>query len=327
MILLVIFIPILILFVLSLLFWFLTNLVYRHLLRKGRGVHFKFFKYTTLALSSLWISIAIYGHYWGRWQTEVHQFTYQNNRIPEGFDGFRIVHISDLHLEGFNDNPASLDSMVSQINMLNPDLVCFTGDIVSYNHQGLSQFYPKLAKLKAKHGVISILGNHDYAIYDRSLDSLQREADLRELISLQRDSLHWKLLLNENTILYRNNDSITIIGVENQACGFKQKIRRGNLAEAMKGASKSFQILLSHDPTHWDAEVVNKTDIPLTLSGHTHAMQFKMIGIAPSRIFFSRSDGMYAEGNQTLYINTGLGQLLPIRVGVVPEISLITLKH
>ncbi len=267
------------------------------------------------------------GHYRGRWQYEVTEWTFADKSLPASFDGYRVVHISDLHLEGFADNPSYLDTLVIRVNELQPDIIFFTGDLVSYNSAGLLPFVRTLRCLKAKDGVVSILGNHDYAIYDKSLDSLQREEDRAELVRLQRQELRWRLLLNENFILRHGSDSVAVIGCENQACGFRRKVTRGDLAKALRGTQHMYQILLTHDPSHWDAEVKGKTNIRLTLSGHTHAMQCKVFDWTPGRIFFHRSDGAYKDGFQQLYVNIGLGQLIPFRIGAKPEITLITFKR
>lgn len=313
------------------LIWIICRLIWRK-----RKIHYRRFGLTTGALLALSTLLILYGFIWGRWGYEVREWEYADHRIPESFDGYRIVHISDLHLEGYNDRPEQLDSIVAAINRLHPDLICFTGDLVSFNHEGLVPHIASLSRLHAVDGVVSILGNHDYAVYDRSLDSLQREEDLAQLIRLQRDSLHWRLLLNEHFFITRAQqsigdtlphiDSLCIAGVENQACGMKQKVRRGNLRQTLQGTDRTFTILLSHDPTHWDAEVVGKTNVPLTLSGHTHAMQFRLFDITPASLLFRRSDGAYREGNQQLYVNIGLGALLPFRIGARPEITLITLQ-
>ncbi|MBQ0049603.1 MAG: metallophosphoesterase [Bacteroidales bacterium] len=312
--------------------WILCRII-----RRKKRIRYRRFGLTTIALGALATVLILYGFFWGRWDHEVREWDYDDPRLPAAFDGYRIVHISDLHLEGYHDRPEQLDSIVAVINSLQPDLICFTGDLVSFNHKGLLPHITSLQRLQAKDGGVSVLGNHDYGIYDRSLDSMQREDDRAQLIRLQRGALHWKLLLNEHIMLHRNGDSLRIAGVENQACGLHQKVRRGKLDHALRQplgcveathdakGDATFTILLSHDPSHWDAEVVGATNIPLTLSGHTHAMQITFCGLAPSRLLFRRSDGAYREGQQQLYVNIGLGALMPFRIGATPEITLITL--
>lgn len=306
--------------------WLLINLVRR--MRHRPSIRYRRFGYTTLGFSVFCILLIFYGYLFGRWRYEVKTWDFVDARIPASFDDYRVVHISDLHLEGFEDNPAHLDTLIKHINEQDADLICFTGDLVSFNHEGLLPFISKLRAMRAKDGIVSILGNHDYAVYDFGLDSLGSESDRKKLIDLVRDSLHWQLLLNEHTFIHRGNDSIAIVGSENQACGYgtRKKVHRGNLAQAMLGTEDCFQILLSHDPTHWDAEVVGKTHIPLTLSGHTHAMQIKVFDITPCSLLYKRSNGAYREGNQQLYVNIGLGQLAPFRIGATPEITTIRMK-
>lgn len=315
----------LILFVVLTILWALTRLV-QHVARCSQRVSYKRFGWIGFAIAVLWAALLVYGYSWGRWQYEVIEVEYDDARLPRSFDGYSIVHISDFHLEGFEDNPAYVDTMVLAINRLQPDLICFTGDLVSFSHSGAEQFKEKLSQLKALDGVVAILGNHDYGVYERSMDSLQREADRQQLIDLQRNELGWHLLLNENLTLHHGTDSIAILGCENQACGMHQRVRRGNLASTMQGTEHMFQLLLAHDPSQWDAEVLNDSKIPLTLSGHTHAMQCRIWGWTPCRWFMKRSDGAYDEGKQHLYVNIGLGELMPFRIGATPEITHITLR-
>lgn len=287
---------------------------------------YKRFGLVSLVLALVWSLLVLYGYSFGRFKYEVNEVELADERVPEAFDGYRIVHISDLHLGGFIGHEAFVDTLVSVVNNLQPDLICFTGDLVSISSEEAIPFIRPLRNLRARDGVISILGNHDYAVYNRNLnDETERELDRLKLIELQRDSMDWKLLLNENFTLRHGQDSLCIIGLENQACGVHQKVRRGNLGIAMEGTEGSYRILLSHDPSQWDAEVLGQTDIPLTLSGHTHAMQFKVFGWTPCRWLYDRSDGMYQEGEQRIYVNIGLGELMPFRIGAEPEITVLTL--
>lgn len=287
---------------------------------------YRTFGYVSLFLALLWTVLALYGYCFGRFKYEVNEITLKDERLPDAFNGYRIVHISDLHLGGFIGHEAFVDTLVSVVNDLQPDLICFTGDLVSISHDEALPFVRSLRNLKARDGVVSILGNHDYGVYNRSSkNDEEREIDRAKLIDIQKDSLDWKLLLNENITIVHGQDSLCIVGLENQACGVHQKVRRGNLHKAMQGTDGSYRILLSHDPSQWDAEVVGRTDIPLTLSGHTHAMQFKVLGWTPCRWLYDRSDGLYQEGEQRIYVNIGLGELMPFRIGAVPEITVLNL--
>ncbi len=308
----------------ALLFWMVRFLGKWFRLR----VRYRRFGFFSLGLCLVWTLMALYGYSFGRFRYEVRTVDLKDSRIPQAFDGYRIVHISDFHLGGFMGHEAFVDSLVGAVNRLRPDLICFTGDLVSISHEEAVPFIRSLRSLNARDGVVSILGNHDYAVYNRLLDSdEEREEDRRQLITLQRDSMDWRLLLNEHLFLRHGNDSLCVIGLENQACGVHQKVRRGNMAEACSGTEGSYRVLLSHDPSQWDAEVLRHTDIPLTLSGHTHAMQFRVFGWTPCRWFYNRSDGLYEVGDQRIYVNVGLGELMPFRIGATPEITLLTLRR
>lgn len=295
--------------------------------KKIKKLKYRRFGYFCLANSAVWTLMALYGFVFGRFKYEVTELEYAHHDIPEVFDGYRIVQISDMHLEGFEGHEAFVDTLVNAINDLRPDLVCFTGDLVSFSSDGLLPYINTLQRIQTRDGVISILGNHDYGIYHRTLvTDKNNEEDRAKLINIQRDSLDWTLLLNENYILRRGEDSIAIIGSENQACTVHPKVQRGDLRKAMEGTDGCFQILLTHDPTHWDAEVLDNTQIPLTLSGHTHAMQFRLLGWSPCNWFYKRAYGYYEENGQSIYVNIGLGQIMPFRIGATPEITLITLR-
>lgn len=285
------------------------------------------FLWAGIVLVAGWWVLYAYGHFHGRFHCQVRRVEYAHPHVPPAFNGFRIVQVSDLHLQSWQQHHDRLQKAVQQINALNPHLIVFTGDLVSYGPQEAEPFLPILRQLHATDGIISVMGNHDYSPYARHLTSRQRQQQVERLIALQRDSLHWTLLLNENSILHRGVDSIAMIGVENQSCGTHTIVQRGNLHKAMQGTENLFSILLSHDPSHWRAEVLYHTNIPLTLSGHTHAMQFSLFGFTPAKWAYPECAGRYNEGSQTLYVNRGLGEtLLPMRLGARPEITLITLR-
>lgn len=285
-------------------------------------------KWTTIALVLVsWVVLA-YGYFYGRFKLDVNHLVYSHDEVPASFDGYRIVHISDFHLSTFQDSPKQLKRFVDSINAQEPDLICFTGDLVSL---GISEAEPCteiLQALKAKDGIASVLGNHDFFIYNRDLKSWgERNILVEQLASYQRDVLGWRLLRNENFAITRGEDTLSVMGVDNQSCkdqGFKT-VAFGVLSKAMN-ETKGFRLLLSHDPSHWRAEVVGKEDIPLTLSGHTHDAQIKILGWSPSSLMFKEHAGLYVIGNQSLYVNVGLGCTFPIRVGANAEITVIELK-
>ena len=289
--------------------------------------------YVGLGIVMLFLVIMLYGYCFGRFQLRVQQTTYTSDKVPAAFDGCKIVHISDLHLSSVADSPEFLQRVIDSINAQQPDLICFTGDFVGFGVEEARPFTDMLLQLRAKDGVVSVLGNHDFALYHHGLSSKQKEEKVEQLAIYQRDTLGWKLLRNQSVVITRDSDALQIIGVDNASCqgqGF-QTVYRADLPKAMLLpnsllASSPFKILLSHDPSHWRAEVVPNTDIPLTLSGHTHAGQMRILGYPLSSLMFTESEGWYEKDNQSLYINTGIGCTLPVRVGVPAEITVITLK-
>ncbi len=287
------------------------------------------FGWSGLALAMLLWGVVAYGFLHGRWQLDVKHMEYTHKEIPAPFKGFKIVHISDLHLSTFDDNPAKLQRIIDTINAQQADLICFTGDMVTLGTGEASPYTAMLQTLKASHGVVSVLGNHDFLIYGNRFggDTAARNAAVEELATYQKETLGWNLLRNSSFPIVKDSSRITILGVDNKSCtnqGFRST-NTGDLQAAMKG-TEGFRILLSHDPTHWSAEVVPQTDIPLTLSGHTHAAQIKIFGFTPASWTFKHTNGLYTQEDQTLYINIGLGCTAPIRIGANPEVTVITLK-
>ena len=250
----------------------------------------------------------------------------ESSRLPASFDGYRVVHISDMHLNSFAGRERALQRAVDKINALNPDVVLFTGDLVSLGHWELDGMQDILAGIRAKDGVFSVLGNHDYSEYHR-WPSKQEQAEAVEMLKHRQRDMGWRLLLNENEPIARGADTISIIGVENIS-GDRHFRTYGDLAKAMQGADGAYKILLSHDPSHWRKEVVGKSDIDLMLAGHTHAMQVMLFGWSPSSLIYDEWGGLYSEGEQSLYVNRGLGQtVFKARIGAMPEITLLELRH
>ncbi len=290
-------------------------------------VRYKPFAIASVTVAAVWIIAAAYGHFRGRFQSKQTNVTLRFPNLPNGFDGYRIVQISDLHLDGWEGHDKELESIVRQVNSLNADAVFFTGDIVSLTDGELPHFLPILGKIKAKDGVFSILGNHDYLPYDRQMPDKERHERLQNVISMERNGLHWRLLMNENAIVRHGDDSIAILGSENQSLALHSVIRRGNLAKTLQGTDGMFRILLTHDPSHWRGEVLGKHDIPLTLSGHTHGGQVGLFGRCYlSGLLYKEHAGLYRDNNQCLYVNTGIGGTMPMRIGAPAEITVITLK-
>ena len=277
-----------------------------------------------LAIALLTMAYLIFGATEGKRYFQVKETTIESKDVPQGFDGYRIVQLSDMHVGSWNGNTQAMEKAVSIINDLKPDLIVFTGDLVNNLASELDNFIPVFSKLKAKDGVYSVLGNHDYSTYIHWENPEDQKEELVRLKQKQAE-MGWTMLNNRHIKLYNQNDSIALIGVENS--GRPPFPDYAKLSEAMQGTEGMFQILLSHDPTHWRREVLPQTDIELMLAGHTHAMQTKIFGFTPAQFIYEENDGLYQEGEQMLYVNIGLGHLLyPMRLGAWPEITLLTLR-
>lgn len=306
------------------------NIVY--LIVKGICLVFHFrctwrpFMLTALGLVVLWLVLSVYGYCWGRFRHEQKHIELTITGLPDGFRGYNIVHISNLHLDGYIGHEQEMRAIVDEINSLDADVIFFTGDLVSLSERELDTFVPILRSLKARDGVYSILGNHDYMPYTRGWNNKQREEHLQKLVRMEKEDLGWHLLMNEYAVLHRGSDSLAVIGCENQSLGIHNVVVRGDLKKAMAGTDGMCRILLTHDPTHWRGEVLGKTDIPLTLSGHTHGGQVNFFGLFYfSTFIYKEHAGLYTANGQNLYVNIGLGATMPMRIGATPEITRITL--
>ena len=242
--------------------------------------------------------------------------------LPEAFDGYRIVHISDIHARSFIGREKNLAKAIDKINRLNPDIAAFTGDLITLAPDELDSLAPILGRIKA--GTFSVLGNHDYSIYSNASEDV-RQAHLEDLIAREK-ALGWELLLDEHRIISKGTDSIAVIGVQNTSPS-RHFPSKGDLKKASEGTEGMFRIVLSHDPMHWENEILGQ-DYPLTLSGHTHAMQLSLLGWSPSSLLFDHHRGLYTRDGQSLYVNPGLGEtIFPARIGVRPELTVITLNR
>ena len=269
---------------------------------------------------------SFYGLVWGWRHLVIRQLTITVPDLPKEFDGFRIVQVSDLHLEMFEGQEAFIRSLVDSVNAARPDLIVFTGDLVSRQSREMLPFMDILSQMKAPYGVMSILGNHDYSIYGPFHGSPKAiEHDLDLFKEYQRQ-IGWDLLLNEHRFIRRDSAQIAVIGVENE--GKSGKVRRADLPRAIEGVPDScFKLLLTHDPWHWRHEVTRTTNIQLTLSGHTHAAHFRIGDVSPSRLVYSEWRGLYRKGSQQLFISSGIGGMLAFRLGAWPEINVLTLRR
>lgn len=271
--------------------------------------------------------------WWGALITpRTHDVTRQTlyfSNLPKEFDGYRIVHISDMHLLSYGSDTTFVSSCVDAVNALQPDIVCFTGDLVSMRSCEAFPFRSVLSRLKARDGVLSVLGNHDYDDYVQWPTEAQKMADRDSLRQFQA-SVGWTLLNNATHTVKRDPARICFIGTENY--GDPPFPKYGNLRKAYPWVNDSrFKILLQHNPYAWRTDIVGKTNIQLMLSGHTHAMQV-MLSVfghrySPAAWRYKEWGGAYKKGGQVLYVNIGLGEVgIPARIGATPEITLITLK-
>ncbi|MDQ3392989.1 MAG: metallophosphoesterase [Bacteroidota bacterium] len=249
--------------------------------------------------------------------------------LPQSFDGIKICQLSDIHSGSFF-NKTAVKGGIEMVLREKPDLVFFTGDLVNNQATELNNYLDVFGKIKAPLGVYSILGNHDYGDYHNWSSQEAKANNLADLIQSHKN-MGWDILLNENRKIKQGSDEIAIIGVENWGAGRFAKY--GKLREAYKGTEEApIKLLLSHDPSHWDAEVRPLfPDIDLTFSGHTHGFQFGVeignVKWSPSQYVYKQWAGLYNEANQHLYVNRGFGYLgFPGRIGMPPEITIIELK-
>ena len=260
---------------------------------------------------------------------EVKEVEMAFDRLPEAFDGYRIVQWSDAHLGTYNGRTAIVERQIKAINDLHPDMICFTGDLVSRKTDEALPYRDLLAQLHAPDGVYSVLGNHDYDNYVRWNAENEKVADRKALCSLQEQA-GWKLLNDDHAIIKRDDDQIVLIGTEN--FGDHPFEKRGNLAKAYNGLNDSnFKIELQHNPYAWRANTLTNSNIDLMLAGHTHAWQliFKLGNWrwSPACMRYPEWGGAYNEGDRWLYVNIGTGMVgPPMRIGATPEITVITLK-
>ncbi|HYM94299.1 MAG TPA: metallophosphoesterase [Chitinophagaceae bacterium] len=260
-----------------------------------------------------------------RYQVKRVQLSYTN--LPSAFKGLKVVHIADIHSGSFTDKQAVMKGVQKIINE-KPDLVLFVGDLVNNVADEMNDYMDVFDKIKAPLGVYSTFGNHDYGDY-KHWDSPEEKKNNLERLKQVHAELGWRLLMNEHVILEKGEDKIAIIGIENWSAkaGFQ---KYGDLKKAYSGAELyPFKILMSHDPSHWDAQVrPSYPDIDLTLSGHTHGMQFgvEIPGFkwSPVQYIYKEWAGLYEEGPQKLYVNRGYGFIgYPGRVGILPEITVL----
>lgn len=283
-----------------------------------------------LGLAALPFGAILYGAWKGKYNYQVREYEITFDDLPEAFDGYRITQLSDIHVGSFDDKE-EVKYAVKLANEQRSDLMLFTGDLVNNVASELYGWEEIFGSLTARDGVYSVLGNHDYGDY-ASWDSREaKEANMTELQDIQK-KMGWKLLLDEHIKITKDQDEIAIVGVQNWGGGRFPKY--GNLEKASSGLrDEEFKILLSHDPTHWDLQVKDDhKKYHLTLSGHTHGMQFGIeipgfIKLSPAWFAYKKWAGIYKEADQFLNVNRGFGFLgYSGRAGIWPEITVITLK-
>lgn len=281
-----------------------------------------------LGLAAIPFTSVLYGMIRGKYNYKVINHTLYFDDLPDAFNGFKLTHISDIH-SGSLDNPAKISYGVDLINEQESDVILFTGDIVNSTADEMDSWIPYFKKLAAKYGKYSVLGNHDYGEYVQ-FKTVEEKAQNFQAIKDIHPKIGFDLLLNDSVYLEKENQKIALVGVENWGTRFK---KAGDLKKASsKVKEEDFKILMSHDPSHWNNEVKNyHNKYHLTLSGHTHGMQFgiEIPGIkwSPIQYVYKQWAGVYKEFGRYINVNRGFGFLaFPGRVGIWPEITVITLK-
>jgi predicted MPP superfamily phosphohydrolase len=295
-----------------------------------------FFKKMGIFLGSLALAGLLVGSTVWVYKFKTHRIELSVKNLPDAFEGLRIVQLSDIHLGSWLSNKP-LQRAVDQVNELNPDIIVFTGDMVNYSTSEVRGFENVLAQLKAPLGIYAILGNHDYGDYVSWKTPDEKEENLRQMVDFF-DSLGWKLLRNSTAEIEKDSATLLIAGVENWSATSRFK-KYGDLEMTMTNVSYGdLNILLSHDPTHWETEVSKDyTQFDLTLSGHTHGMQMgiEAFGLkwSPARYLYDNWAGLASVdlpgGRKSyLYVNRGLGHIAyPGRLGILPEITLLTFSR
>lgn len=295
----------------------------------GNGIpRSTFLSWLGLGLGGGLFGTLLYG-FSNKYKYQVKKLTLAFENLPKAFEGMKIVHISDIHSGSFQ-NKAAVNHGVDLILQQQPDLILFTGDLVNDRADEMQDYMDVFNRLTAPMGVYSSLGNHDYGDYV-SWPSKQAKAENLERLKQVHAQLGWRLLMNEHVLFEKGGAQIALLGIENW--GAKGRFPKyGKMQEAYPGTEKiPFKMLLSHDPSHWDAEVKPLySDIDLMFSGHTHGMQFGLenpyFKWSPVQWMYKQWAGLYEDGNQKLYVNRGYGFIgYPGRVGILPEITVIEL--
>lgn len=283
---------------------------------RGRGVG--------MILALLVAIVVLYGSFWGNNGVQVRNVDYFSEQLPASFDGYRIALFSDAHVGSYIWGSIDrLQVVVDTLNAQQADMIAFVGDLQNMHPDELLPAMPILGRLEAKDGVLSVLGNHDYNDYLRADSVTGRRNEL--LMCDRQRQMGWRLLLDENVVIRRQSDSIFVAGMQND--GKNTTTYCANVDKAMSGVpAEAFSIMLEHDPTSWQRTILPSTTANLTMSGHTHGGQIRIAGLSPAAIEYKEYDGMYFEkSGRALFVTTGIGGFVPFRLGVKPEVVVITL--
>ena len=300
-----------------------------HVCRTGAAIAPVILYSLSFALFACLLYILAYGVTIGFRKLDIKRIEYASADLPKAFDGYKIVHFSDIHLGTYGDDVSYVRRAVDSINAQDADLIVFTGDIQNVEPSEVRPFEQVLASLKARDGVISIMGNHDYGDYFRGTPK-EKIANEHELMAIER-RMGWTLLCNETMVIRRDSDSIVIAGMENDGEGHffnaVRKAKNERFVSALSEAEPSpFAIMLQHDPSSWRRTILPLCSAQLTLSGHTHATQLILFGWSPSQWLYREWGGMFYEGSRAINVSTGLGGFIPFRFGVPGEVVTITLR-
>ena len=291
----------------------------------------QFISWLALGLGAVPLLALLWGMVRGKTDYRVRRVVLRYPNLPAAFDGFKILQISDLHTGSFNGNLEPLRRAVGIINAQKADLIVMTGDLVNDRATEVEPHIEALAGIRSELPIFSILGNHDYGDYVQWPSAEAKRENLQRLMR-NHARIGWRLMMDEAHTIRRGTDEFAIIGVQNWS-SHPNFPKHGNLPKAHAASGNApFKLLLSHDPSHWEAQVLDYKDIDLTLSGHTHGMQFGVnlpnFKWSPVQYSYPQWAGTYAQGRQRLYVNVGLGYLgFPGRVGFLPEITLLELRR
>lgn len=286
----------------------------------------RFLSQLGLILAAIPFSSVLYGLTRGWRHFNVQRIPVRSAKLPHAFNGLRIVQISDMHLGSFPSHTNVVQHGVDLINAEEPDLVLFTGDLVNNYAEEAEPWLEQLRAMKAKLGKYAILGNHDYGDYSTWSSQAAKQANVDQLVQ-HLESAGFRVLMDEHVPIERDGERLSLIGVQNWGTRFQ---KYGDLAKAVAGTSRdAFRLLMSHDPTHWDAQV-REAGIDLMLSGHTHGAQFGLTvnghTYSPAQWIYEEWAGLYEKDGLQLYVNRGFGFIgFPGRVGMPPEITVLTL--